>query len=398
MVAKIKIYQDTLWFNGLCSIVLALIIGLVILNPLWSVLQPPFPIPRIFPAITAPVDGPFYLQNAEHGYQWATKNPLSLWFHPLLSCVVGLMPHWLPDNIWFWIISVAFAVGCIVLSYRLIGVWKTPTDISTISVRLLPLILLVPGGLEIATGNAEIPALFFTLALLLSVLYWQKWWLTVLFATFAILTKPNALYMIPILAVYLYAGIRLERNPKLWGQALIGIFTLLIVWGMWISYVGLKTGDIGTYLKLRELTSQYAAHDFSGFFNHLANAFLYNGDIRDQVRYSVALIIPIVNLLIIGQAPLKNDRDRYALAAGNITMLALALFMGNPNKIIIYTTTLPGYFSVHILFVGKIIKKISLPDSSANKAPSLVAAVLYAAYCIAMLVVYILGTPQGWYY
>ena len=47
---------------------------------------------------------------------------------------------------------------------------------------LLPLCLLAPGGLGMATGNAEFPTLFFVLGLTLSVLTWDNWWLTIAFA------------------------------------------------------------------------------------------------------------------------------------------------------------------------------------------------------------------------
>src|SRR5205823_8757684 len=137
-----------------------------------------------------------------------------------------------------------------------------------------------------------------------------------------------------------FASCVLERHTMLWVQALIGVTTLLIVWMAWIWFVDWKTGTPGTYWSLRTLTSQYAAYDARGFFDHLARSFLYSSDIRERIRYSTALIIPIVNLWIIGLTPLRRERDRYAMAAGNLTMLAIALYMGNPNKIIVYATTL----------------------------------------------------------
>ncbi len=75
-------------------------------------------------------------------------------------------------------------------------------------------------------------------------------------------------------------------------------------------------------------------------------------------------------------------------------MLAIAVYMGNPNKIIVYATTLPGYFIAHILFIDKLLTKASFSNSFYHFAVGAV----YVIYCIAMLVVYILGTPLGWYY
>jgi len=398
-VAKLKSWRQTLWGNTLLCLVIALVVG-VVLDFLWLPLHPPFLIPRVFPAVTAPVDGPFYLHNADYGYSWFAKDlpslTLSFWFHPLMSWLVAAMPYvlpgsgWLPSNIRFWLISLVFAVGCLILSYRLIEVWGSSNKVS---VRLLPLILFVPGGLEIATGNAEIPTLFFTLGLLLSVLRWQRWQLTVVCAVLAILTKPNALYMIPILLVYFIAGCQ-DHDTALLKQALIGIIVLLVVWLIWVAYVGLRVGEPDIYWKLRELSSQYAAHDWKGFLHQLASSVLYSDDIRDRVRYFTALIISVANLVIIGLIPLAKERDRYALAAGNLAMLGTALLMGNPNKIIVYTTTLPGYFAMHLLFMSRLVTKTSISSSYSRWA----AIVIYSAYWFVMLIVYVLGTPLGWYY
>ena len=99
------------WLYAFITLSIALVVGLVFLNPLWSLLEPPFWMPKVIPAITAPVDGPFYLWNADFGYRWQTQNPLSLWFHPLLPFLLTTLPKWLPTNIWFWLISLAFAIG-----------------------------------------------------------------------------------------------------------------------------------------------------------------------------------------------------------------------------------------------------------------------------------------------
>ena len=74
-----------IWLSSLLTIAVALTVGLAVLNPLWASYSPPFPMPKVLPAITAPVDGPFYLLNAEHGYDWNPNDRLSLWFHPLMS-------------------------------------------------------------------------------------------------------------------------------------------------------------------------------------------------------------------------------------------------------------------------------------------------------------------------
>jgi hypothetical protein len=186
----------------------------------------------------------------------------------------------------------------------------------------------------------------------------------------------------------------LKRDTTLWRQAFVGIVALLLTWIIWMGIVDWLTGQAGTYWNTRLLTRQYAAGDPWGFFRELAVSFLYGSDMREQIRYSTALIIPILNLWIIGFIPLSHESHRYAMAAGNLAMIAIALTYGNPNKIIVYTITLPSHFAVHILFVKELVVKIS----ASNHKGYILIGVLYALYCINMLVVYILGTPLGWYY
>src|SRR2546422_5105427 len=138
------------WLHTLLTISTALTVGVVLLNPLWTMYSPPFSMPKILPAITAPVDGPFYVWNAEYGYQWVTKDPLSLWFHPFMSYLIMALPRHIPGNLWFWLISIAFAIGSIIFIARVTPILG---EVKPNYTRLLPLILLAPGGLEIATGN-----------------------------------------------------------------------------------------------------------------------------------------------------------------------------------------------------------------------------------------------------
>ncbi|MDQ2809907.1 MAG: hypothetical protein M3Z04_23760 [Chloroflexota bacterium] len=173
------------------TVILATFVILFIVNPIWSQYEPLFGIPKVIPPVSAPVDGAFYLRNAELGYQWKNQDPLSLWFHPLLAYLLMLTPKLVPLNISFWIISITFGVGSLLFIGPLIRI-LTHTIIHS---NLLPLILLAPGALGLATGNAEIPTLFFTSALLFTILCKSHSMLTVICGTLAIWTKPNALYM-----------------------------------------------------------------------------------------------------------------------------------------------------------------------------------------------------------
>lgn len=384
--------NNSVWIYSILTIFIALVIGWEVLNPIWSY----YAVPSILtldplPPITAPVDGVFYLRNADHGYAWRTRDPLSLWFHPLLSCIVSLLPKWLPSNFWFWVTSLIFAGGCLLLIYR---VTQLVTPEIEIPVWFLPLCLIAPGGLGMATGNAEIPTLFFALLLLLSVLHWQYWWLTVLAAAAVILTKPNGLYMIPVLIVYFVAGL-LEANKMLWKQAFIGMISLLSTWLLWIWIVDWQTGYSGAYWQARDSFKLFiGTGGVRGFFEQLSTSFLYTHNLRDQIRYSTALVIPFANLLIIGLVPFSQIRHRYAFAAGNLAMLGVTLYLGNPNKTLVYTTTLPSHFVVHLLLIQVLLTK----PSFINPVPHFLLIIGYLIYCLMMLVIYILGTPLQWYY
>lgn len=380
------------WYQAVLTIFVAVIIGILVLNPLWARLAPSNMFrPSIWPPITAPVDGIFYLRNADPGYGWSTRDPVSLWFHPLLSNLLDVLPKWLPGNIWFWFLGIVFATACIPFIHQLAAVLGTP---SSIPARLLPWCLLAPGGLEMATGNAEIPALFFGLVLLLSILSWQNWWLTGASAAAAILTKPNALYLVPILLVYFVSGWS-KQDVKLWKHALLGISTLLCTWLIWTWIVDWQTGYPGAYWEARESFRPYiAAGDALGFFEQWVSSFVERGDLRNQIRYTSAMIIPVVNFIILGVLSFSSAHHRYAMAAGNLAMLAITLYLGNPNKILVYTTTLPAHFVTHILFVMWLLNK----HGSQSRLLRAVAGILYLVYCGGMLLVYAFGTPLRWYH
>jgi hypothetical protein len=106
-----------------------------------------------------------------------------------------------------------------------------------------------------------------------------------------------------------------------------------------------------------------------------------------------ALVIPIVNFLVIGIVPVEKEGHRYALAAGNLAMFAISLYLGNPNKIIVYATTLPGHFSTHMLMIELIISNVS----KRNKK-YIVIGVAYLLYCVAAFIIFVIGTPIRWYH
>lgn len=345
--------------------------------------------PILYPRLSAPVDGPFYISNAERGYQWQTRDYLSLWFHPLLSVLLRLCPNVVGPQIWFWLLSLVFSFGCLVAT---IDLCKILLGLTTISTKWMILVLIAPGGLNLIPGTAESATLFFSLVLILSIVRRKSVWVTLLSAAFAILTKPNALYMLPVLLVYLLYAIR-ERDKPIIVRSTLGFASILLVWGGWILFVDWSTGVPGSYWSARDLASQYASGNISGFFEDLAKAFLYTHNLRDQLRYSSALIIPTVNLWLVALVPRLGLRERYAFAGANLLMFGLALLSGNPNKIVVYTATIPFHFIIHMLLLQSLLKNFSR-----NWVKQTLIALPYLTYCMLVTIFYGIGTGLGWYY
>ena len=375
--------------SALLVVFAAITIGFLLLNPIWTSLSPPFPILKASPPITAPVDGPYYIQNAQQGYQWETKDGLSLWYHPLMSGVVSFLPNWLAANYWFWLISVLCAIGSLVLVYKIAAIYSPNGN--NISPFALLWVLLIPGGLSLGTGNPEIPTLFFSSLLLLSVVKWKIWPITVLAAVASILTKPNALYMVPMLTVYSLAGFR-EKDRALTAHSLVGILSIFLTWFLWIAVVDLQADSWGAYWNARILFSEYVAGDPASYFLEAVKSLSSELDLRNAIRYSTGLLIPIVNLFIIGATSFSCETHRYALAASNLSMLFLVLWQGNPNKVIVYSTTIPGYFAVFTLYIGYQLCE----RKQTNRR--VLWQFLLLLYISLMLAVYALGTPLGWYF
>ena len=382
--------QTSIIFSGI-TIIFAIVFGAFVLNPIWKNTAIPglFP-PYLQPPITAPVDGLYYLQNADTGYKWETRDPLSLWFHPFLSFVLWLIPNYVSSNYQFWIVSICFSFCALPLAYHFAIIISGKNSLSP---WLLPMCLFAPGGLVISTGNAETPTLFFATILVMSVLVWQKWWLTSLSAVGTILTKPNGLYLIPVLLIYFLISLK-EGKARLRNQALVGIFFLLITWISWIWFIDWRTGGHGVYWELRSQEHYYLGigGNIFYFFGSLVDA-LTNTNIRDQVRYITALVIPLTNFFVIGFVPMEKEEHRFALAAGNLAMFAVSLYLGNPNKIIVYAVTLPSHFSTHMLMVSTLFDKMP----KLNKK-YIVVGLVYFLYCIATSVIFIVGTPLRWYH
>lgn len=372
---------------ALLAVGLAAGLGVTLLNPYWRLFpEVSYWLDPIFP-ISTPVDGRFYLLNAECGFRWNPPDPLSLAFHPLLSWLLAILPNWISLAKWFWLISLVFSVGALLLCHR---ITEVVTEDQVASGWLLTC-LVAPGGLAIATGNAEMPTLFFSALLWLSVLHARRLWVTVAAGSLAILVKPNALYMVPVLAVYASSHSWEHRNIR--RNALMGIATIVIIWFGWIAFVDWNAGQVGTYWMMRKAFNPEASVGSGIFFEHFSSVLLHRPVLHDQVRYATALIIPLISFVILGLIPLRDMPHRYAMAAGITAMLAIVLGLGNPNKIIVYSTTLPGHFLTHMLFLRHLVQAVDITPTR-----RIFMGCLYGLYCFMMLGVYVLGTPRRWYY
>jgi hypothetical protein len=374
------------WIISVMTVMVALGLGMALYFPLWEQWNPPFPMPQVDPVFMAPLDGPFYLANADQGYAWQTQTPESLWFHPLLAWIVRWRPSFFPAHTYFWLISLLCATLALVWTYELL-LTIAPTPLPPWS---LVLCVLAPGGVSIATGNAEIPTLVCTLGLLLAILKERSCLVILFFAVASILMKPNALYMIPTLSVYAVVGV-VRRNYQLVVRTLLGIMGIMGGLFWWIETVHWQTGTPSAYWDARTLANAATSQNVSVFFYDLLSVWIDGSDLRNILRYSQAVLIPCVNFIIIGAISFNEERHRYAWAAANAAMLGICLYSGNPNKIIVYTTTLPYHFCMHSMAWAEIQWK---PFPSYRGMIGL----LYLLYCMSLLVFYSIGTALAWYF
>jgi hypothetical protein len=371
-----------------------LIITVAVINPLWKHLSLHVPgEPNSIIDFTQPVDTVFYLRNSERGYLWDVQQPTSLWFHPLLSWLITIFPSQIPANWRLWVLEILMAILAVefVIEYA--------EEITGTTIGVWPLIVFpfIPGMLGISTGNAEIPCLFFTSLLLLSIIRRKNIiWVSALGAL-AILTKPNALYMVPGIFAYLISGFKSKDNNKAL-TAFFAIGGLLIAWLSWIIYVDIMVGRIGSYWDARAFGS--TAPVLTGPFSFMllfTQTIVYSANAGDKLNYIFALTLPLIDMWILLVIPTVDDDHKYSILSSLFSVLAINLLINNPNKTIVYITTIPGHLAVGLLFFQHTLAKktgISVEDNIFRK----LAGLSYLLLCGVTSVFYVLGTPLEWYY
>jgi hypothetical protein len=387
----INMPSRSLWIISFLTAGIGIFIVLTVVNPLWTQLKLHVPgEPETLVNFTQPVDSVFYVRNAEHGYSWKSSSPTSIWFHPLLVLAINILPSEIPANNRFWIISIASAIFALVLIANALDYFST----EEINPWLITFAVLIPGGLGIATGNAEFACLVFTTILLFSVVNNNHWFFPMLFGGLAILTKPNALYMVPVLGVYLIHGY-IAKDRKLVINSLIGISSILLIFFVWILFVDFKSQEFGAFWIARKVATVPLTNGMFSFLERSVRTFLFVHDGGENLKFATAFFIPIVDIWLALVIPLKREVDRTAMIIGLGAIIISTFILNNPNKVVTYVTTLPAHFIISLLFI-----KESFTNSGNNieKLVRRLAGLTYIGYCFVIMLFFILGTPFGWYY
>jgi hypothetical protein len=393
---RLKTIRPKYWliFWIVVTTLLLILIGIVILNPIWKtygIHVPGEPSTKV--DFTYPVDSIFYIRNAENGYRWSAKAPTSIWFHPVISWLIEIMPRAIPANWRYYLISLVSAPLALYCVYRyaqnVLEVHINPV--------FIPLTIFISGGLNMATGNAESLSLLFNTLIVLSVLEHFPISISLLIGMIAILIKPNALYMLAPLAVYgIYDLIGKEYKNAL--RSLVIILGILITWSGWILYVDYMSGQTGAYWQAREVATVPLYAGFLTLIYRTVETFAL-GNLGEILKHTTAFLVLLTDLWLVLLVPFRNEKHRLANISGLIMLLLISLATSNPNKIFIYAMTLPFH-----LLIGWVVLQSGFQSlrkqSSLSKRHSFLVTIafsMYALVSIGMVIFFVVGTPLGWY-
>lgn len=375
------------------TVLVCIFISLFILKPLWLNLGLHVPNePNQKVDFTQPVDSIFYIRNAEWGYRWSPDIPTSIWFHPLVAWLICLFPKEITGNYRFWAISLISAFLSLILVYKYTR-YISPIALKPILLLIVPLL---PGGLGMATSNAELPCLVFTTLLSLSILQNASPYYSILWGSLAILTKPNALYMIPAIFIYLLFAVY-SKNFNMTKNSLFGLSSILLTWFIWICIVDINSGQISAYWIARKAGSVPLTDGYFSFLKRAADVIVNDSRIGEKYKFITALIIPIIDVILLLLIPLKGEIHRLSILMSVISLVFITFATNNPNKVIVYITTFPGHISIGLLFLDKCFRGSSLKNPIQNTVHYL-GGVSYIIFCIMMVLFFVIGTPFEWYY
>jgi hypothetical protein len=362
---RLKAIRPKYWllFWIVATTLLLILIGVFILDPIWKTYGIHVPgEPNTKVDFTYPVDSIFYIRNAENGYRWSAKIPTSIWFHPVISWLIEIMPRAIPANWRYYLISLASAPFALYYVYRYA---QNVLEVH-ISPAFIPFAIFISGGLNMAVGNA-------------------------------ILIKPNALYMLAPLAVYgIYDLIGKDYKNAL--RSLVIILGILITWAGWILYVDYMSGQTGAYWQAREVATVPLYAGFLTLIYRMVETIAL-GNIGETLKYTTAILIPLMDLWLVLLVPFRSEKHRLASISGLIMLWLISFATSNPNKIFVYAMTLPFH-----LLIGWIILQSGFQSlqkqgslSKSHNFLAITAFSVYALVSIGMVVFFIVGTPLGWY-
>ena len=385
-------YWPTIWIAA--TILLLFLFGILILNPIWQTYGIHVPgEPNTKVDFTYPVDSIFYIRNAEFGYRWSANAPTSIWFHPVISWLIEIMPNAIPANWRYYFISIVSAPFALFCVYRYT---QNVLEVN-ISPKYIPLAILISGGLNMAVGNAESLSLLFNALIILSVIEHYPISVSLLFGIISILIKPNALYMLPLLAVYgIYDLINKDYKNAL--RPLIIALGILVTWGGWILYVDFMSAQKGAYWQAREIAT---APLYAGFLTLIYRMveIIIQGNTGEILKYTTAFLIPLVDLWLVLLVPFRSEKHRLSSISGIIMLLLISFATSNPNKIFVYTMTLPSHMLIGWVVLQLGIQSFSKQDSFSRHHNLLIRTAfwMYILISISMTIFFVVGTPLGWY-
>lgn len=373
---------------------LLFLIGILILDPIWKTYNIHVPGETSTKVdFTYPVDSIFYIRNAENGYRWNAKAPTSIWFHPVISWLIEIMPKTTPANWRYYLISLVSAPLALYCVYRYA---QNILEVK-ISPVLIPFTILISGGLNMAVGNAESLSLLFNTLILLSILECFPISISLLIGMIAILIKPNALYMLAPLTIYgIYDLIGKDYRNTL--RSLLTILGILITWGGWILYVDYMSGQTGTYWQAREVATVPLYAGFLTLIYRMVETVAL-GDVGEILKYATAFLIPLIDLWLVLLVPFRSEKHRLASISGLIMLLIISFATSNPNKIFIYAMTLPSHLVIGWVILQSGFQSLLEQNSLSKRCDFLVITAfwMYVLVSIGMAIFFVIGTPFGWY-
>lgn len=349
-----------------------------LLEPLWRAADP---VSRWSgPLISAPIDGKYYLWNADQ-YDWAVAVQSSLWFHPLLSLAVrpfgqGLRPYA------FWAVSIVSALIAVSLLPRLVAAVDPGVEYAASDALLLAL---APGAALLLVGLPEFPLLAVAMLLLLLVERGARSAAAGFLGLIAVLIKPTALVLVPGLVVYLVDEFRRSRSIN--RAALTGLAGIALGQVAWMAYVDARVGTAGAYLEARRGFQAYIPGSPIELGRWAIDA-VVGGTSRNRARLAL-LVIPLVAAVAVVATRPRSTFSKATLASV-ASVAAWVVLTGNPNKVVFYLLAIPGVWVAHVQFLNQISHRgqfrVTLNES------------LYLVASLAAFTLVGLGTPRFWFY